>query len=387
MVPAPRFTLEVPPGFPAPRLDPAVRYSDEAAELGRHLFYDPRLSINERVSCASCHQPAKAFTDGLALSPGATGERHPRNSMALVNVVYNARQNWANPLMRTLYQQVLGVLFNEEPVELGWSGQEAVMLERLARDPDYRRRFAAAFPDAAPEALFTVDHVVQALVVFLTTMISGDSAFDRAYRAENPEPRALSAAARRGEALFFSERLECFHCHGGFNFSGSVVHRDSPRDDVEFFNTGLYNIPGGAGGFPLPQGNYPPPNFGLFEFTDDPEHMGRFRAPSLRNIALTAPYMHDGSIPSLREVITEHYARGGRLIAEGPLAGDGAQSPFVDPLMVGFALTEDELADLLAFLESLTDWTFLCREDLQDPFGRFLPHPACSSETASGTEP
>jgi cytochrome c peroxidase len=124
----------------------------------------------------------------------------------------------------------------------------------------------------------------------------------------------MSEAARRGQELFFSERMECFHCHGGFNFSQAVNHAGTTLAQAEFHNNGLYNI-GGTGDYPLD-------NRGLWEFTQRPADMGRFRAPTLRNIELTAPYMHDGSIATLEEVL-DHYSRGGRLIAAGPLAGDG----------------------------------------------------------------
>ena len=120
-------------------------------------------------------------------------------------------------------------------------------------------------------------------------------------------------SAKRGLDLFFSEELECFHCHGGFNFSQSTIHQGKAFTEIEFHNTGLYNIDG--------QGAYPADNTGINEITLRPEDMGRFRAPTLRNVALTAPYMHDGSIETLREVIVDHYAVGGRTIKSGPNTG------------------------------------------------------------------
>jgi cytochrome c peroxidase len=178
----------------------------------------------------------------------------------------------------------------------------------------------------------------------------------------------MSESAKRGRELFFSERLECFHCHGGFNFSQSTTHDKSVFTEIEFHNNGLYNIDG--------SGAYPLDNHGLWEFTFKPEDMGRFRAPTLRNIELTAPYMHDGSIATLEEVI-DHYARGGRLISSGPLAGDGAKNPFKSEFIVGFMITADEKTDLINFLKSLTDWEFICDERFSDPFGNLLPHPHC----------
>jgi cytochrome c peroxidase len=159
--------------------------------------------------------------------------------------------------------------------------------------------------------------------------------------------------------LFYSENLECHHCHGGFNFSEATIHAGSVFDSALFHNTGLYNLDG--------EGAYPANNTGIFEITGDPADMGRFRAPTLRNIAVTGPYMHDGSMDTL-EAVLDHYAAGGRLIEDGPNAGDGRASPLKSGLVAGFSLTEDERADLVAFLESLTDETFLTDPALSDPY-------------------
>ena len=159
--------------------------------------------------------------------------------------------------------------------------------------------------------------------------------------------------------LFFSERLECFHCHGGFNFTDSTTHANTDVERVGYHNTGLYNL-GNTGA-------YPSANTGLFDMTGERRDMGRFKAPSLRNIAVTAPYMHDGSVATLTDVIA-NYERGGRLIAEGPFAGDGRLSPFKSEFVTGFELSDAERADLLAFLESLTDKTVLSEPRFSDPF-------------------
>ncbi len=159
-------------------------------------------------------------------------------------------------------------------------------------------------------------------------------------------------------ALFFSERLECFHCHGGFNFTADVDHEGTIFSEPSFHNTGLYNYDH--------LGSYPRPNRGLYEFTGRPEDMGRFRAPTLRNIEVTAPYMHDGSVADLDEVI-DHYAAGGRTVTDGEWAGDGSQNPFKSEFIVGFELSEQERADLIEFLHSLTDREFLEDPDFADP--------------------
>ena len=368
LIPPQTFVFDLPPGFPEPRQDPAAPMSEEQVALGRRLFYDPRVAVNGQGSCVSCHEQRLAFADGRATSVGPTGEVHPRNAMALANAVYNSRQNWTNPNIQTLRQQALVVLLNTDPVELGWTGREAQILDRLRADGEYAQQFRDAFPDDADP--FSVGNVAQALAAFTATLISGNSDYDR---------RRMSAAALRGEELFFSERLECNHCHNGFNLANSVVTSTSTLDNTEYKNNALYNLPGPGTGRPLPAGNYPASNTGLYEFTLRPSDMGRFRPPSLRNVALSAPYMHDGSIATLREVIVDHYARGGRRIDSGPNAGDGAVSPLKDPLMIGFAISDAEVDDLLAFFDALTDWEFICDARFSDPFGRVPMHPRCGS--------
>jgi cytochrome c peroxidase len=323
-------------------------------ELGRLLFFDPLLSGNGTQSCASCHDPARAFTDGRPTSLGSTGEATRRNAMSLVNVAYNSTLNWANPGLTRLEDQARIPLLGTDPVELGLGGREAELPSRLAAEPRYRRRFPEVFPED-PDP-YTVERVVQALAAFQRTLISGDSPYDR-YVAGDQD--ALSEGAKRGLELFFSERLECFHCHGGFNFAQSVVHAGSGLEATPFNNTGLYNVDG--------RGAYPEKDQGLFEITGRPGDMGRFRAPSLRNVAVTAPYMHDGSVETLDDAI-DHYARGGREIDDGPYAGDGRRSVFKSSFVSGFRLTPGEREDLKAFLRSLTDEAFLADPRFQSPY-------------------
>jgi cytochrome c peroxidase len=147
--------------------------------------------------------------------------------------------------------------------------------------------------------------------------------------------------------LFFSDRVAgCFRCHGGFNFSDATEYEGSANLPVQFHNTGLYNLG--------ELFSYPQPNVGLFEHTKRRTDVGKFKAPSLRNIALTAPYMHDGSIATLEEVL-DHYAAGGRTIASGPHAGRGHDNPNKDARITGINFTRHNREDLLAFLRSLTD--------------------------------
>lgn len=349
------YRWNLPVGFPTPVVPAVNPMSIEKVELGRHLFYDTRVSANNTFSCASCHLQSSAFTDGRDVAVGSTGEFHPRNSMSLANVGYASVLNWANPNVLQLEQQALIPIFGESPVELGMSGQEQELLRRVRSDTTYRRLFAAGFPgDPEPVSLA---NIVRAMASFERSLVSGNSPYDR-YKFRN-DRTALSQSALRGEALFFDERTECFHCHTGVMFTNSVDYVGKGFADREFFNNGLYNVDG--------QGAYPSNNVGLREFTGRATDMGAFKAPTLRNIAVTAPYMHDGSIATLDEVL-DHYVRGGRMIQTGPNAGDGAASPLKNGFVKGFTLSPSERADMLAFLHSLTDSSFLTDPRLSNPW-------------------
>lgn len=350
------YEWHLPAGFPKPNVPADNPISTEKIELGRRLFYDVRLSGNGTYSCASCHRQAKAFTDGLGHAVGSTGETHPRGAMSLTNVGYGTSFTWANDLIVTLEAQVLVPMFGETPVELGLSGQEDALLARLRAEPFYPSAFVAAFGQDAGDAI-TIDHITKALASFERTLISGNSPYDRFVYGHDQS--ALDDSAKRGRDLFFSERCECFHCHGNFNFADNVSHEGTVITEMAFHNTGLYNVDG--------QGAYPFPSRGLIDISGNVADMGRFKAPTLRNIAVTAPYMHDGTIATLDEVI-DHYARGGRKIESGPNAGDGAQSPLKSELVRGFLMSDEEKSDMVRFLESLTDQGFLTDPRFSDPW-------------------
>jgi cytochrome c peroxidase len=309
--------------------------------LGRRLFYDTRLSGNGTQSCASCHVQALAFTDGRARGVGATGIVHARGAMSLVNVAYRDALTWADHSLRSLEEQALVPMLGTMPIELGLGGHEDRVYAGLARDPVYRPLFAAAFPGVEPAV--TTPNVARALAAFQRAIVSFRSPFDR-YR-QHEERDALSAAAVRGMVLFFSNRkARCGNCHRGLNLDGGAKTADSPVDEepvFQFHNTALYNRSG-----PL---SYPPDNTGLHARTGRLDDVGKFRVPTLRNIAVTAPYMHDGSIATLDGVL-DHYVAGGR-----------TSNPNRSTALTALALTLDERRDLKAFLDSLTD-----REALDD---------------------
>jgi cytochrome c peroxidase len=348
------YTWNIPSWVPKPIVPVNNSMSNAKVQLGRHLFYEKRLSITGEFSCASCHIQAVAFTDAKVVAVGATGEKHPRNSMSLTNAGYNSVQTWANPFMTSLENQLLVPLFGEHPKEMGMAGKEKEILAMLKKDPKYKQMFANAF--AKKQDTFTINNLAKAIASFERTLVSFNSPYDR-YRYGG-DSQAISEQAKRGEILFHSDRLECFHCHGGINFSDSVIHQRLAFPEIAFHNTGLYNIDS--------KGGYPPNNTGVHELTNKSSDMGRFKAPTLRNIALTAPYMHDGSINTLGEVI-DHYAVGGRTIEKGLNAGIGNKNPFKSQFISGFQITDQERQDLIAFLESLTDESFINNPNFSNP--------------------
>ncbi|MCP3168026.1 methanobactin export MATE transporter MbnM [Myxococcus qinghaiensis] len=338
------YAWKLPVGFPEPFVPADNPMSDAKVELGRHLFHDKRLSGNGTMACVSCHEQARAFSDGKPTPRGSTGDHVARNSPGLANVAYLATYTWANPLLETLESQALVPLFNEFPTEMGVTPRLEEVFQRLRDDAKYQELFRAAYPGKAE--LVDRETVVKALASFQRTLLSGGSPYDRYLQGER---EALTPEARRGMELFFGERAECYHCHSGRHLSNSFRSKDSVLPNMQFFNTGLYDLDG--------RGAYPLDNPGLFEFTQRVEDQGRFRVPQLRNVELTAPYMHDGSIATL-EAVLDHYMAGGRNVTEGPFAGDGRANPNKDPLVRPFELTESERADLIAFLKSLTDVEF-----------------------------
>jgi cytochrome c peroxidase len=353
------FRWNLPKGFPLPFVPEGNPMSIPKVELGRRLFYDKRLSDNETQSCASCHKQAQAFTDGRATGLGSTGEAHPRGPMAIMNLGYAPSVTWGSvifSLERTptpLEDQTHAPLYGIDPIELGMASPE-VMQARLRDIPEYEPWFAEAFPDDAEP--ITSDNMSRAIAAFERTLISGNAPYDR---YQNGDDSAYNESQMRGYELFNGEKLECFHCHSQFNLTDNVHWQGKSALELRYHNTGLYNIDG--------KGAYPAPNTGLFSETGLARNMGLFKAPSLRNVAVTAPYMHDGSIKTLSEVL-DHYAAGGRTIADGPHKGVGSKSPLKDSLVRGFELSEQERADVIAFLETLTDEEFLTNRAFADPW-------------------
>jgi cytochrome c peroxidase len=330
---SPAYEWRLPPGFPRPVVPADNPMSSAKVELGRRLFHEPLLSSTGRYACASCHRPELAFTDGRPRALGATGESLKHSAMSLANVAYNPAFTWSDSRVHSLESQMRRPLFNRHPVEMGVTGGGRAAVKALSADAVYRNQFAAAFPgDAAP---ISMANIIKAIAAFERTLISGRSPFDR--YVYDDDSTALSDSEKRGMALFFSPRAGCAQCHSGINFSGPLIYEGHETQGALFANTGLYDTDG--------RGSYPANDQGLIEVTHRAADMGKFRVPTLRNVALTAPYMHDGSVASLEQVI-DHYARGGH------------ENPRRDSRIRPLFLSETERADLAAFLRSLTDREF-----------------------------
>lgn len=355
-----RSLLDLPDHMPLPAIPDYNPLTQEKITLGRFLFYDTKLSANQSQSCASCHEQGSAFADGLTAPLGSSGHQLVRNSQGLGNVVYHSTLTWSNNGFFELEEQLNVPIRADNPIELGVT--DAVLpdvLTRFQQDPDYQTMFNLAFPDTSSDkSNVTMNKIIFALASFVRTMISASSPYDKYLLGDKS---ALTQQQIRGFQLFNGEKFECFHCHSGVNFSSSYRDANTALDALQFpfFNNGLYNVGG--------DGSYPDEDQGLYDLTLNPIHKGLFRPQSLRNIALTGPYMHDGSIASLRGVI-EHYARGGSITLTGKNAGDGRVSPLKSGLIQGFDATEEEIDAVIAFLESLTDDKFISNPRFSNPF-------------------
>lgn len=290
--------LPLPELYRALAPQPLPAWRSASAALGRRLYKEKRLSADGTVSCESCHDLTRAFTDGKPRGVGVRGQVGGRNTPTLINRTLGKTHFW-DGRARTLEEQALGPL--ENPIEMARPRAEAV--DFLNRTPEYRDEFKRVFGGPA-----TPERLAQAFADYERTIYSVDSPFDRYLKGEES---ALSPAARRGLSLF-GRKARCSDCHSGANFS-----------DERFHNLGVDRDPGRSA------------------VTKDPKDLGAFKTPTLREVALTGPYMHDGSMSTLREVI-DFYDQGGN------------PNPGLDPKMVPLKLSESEKADLEAFLRALS---------------------------------
>jgi cytochrome c peroxidase len=294
----------LPPGFPAPLVPADNPMNPARVTLGEQLFGDRRLSVTGEYACVSCHDPVRAFSDAQPRAVGALGDKLRRNAPSILYSAWNPSLGWDPPGSPALEKQMLTPLYGKHPVELGLSGIESRVLAQLQADGALRSSFEEAFPGERQPV--TLDNVVRAIASYERSLGEGSSAFDR--YVFDADRSGMGPSALRGLELFFNSRLGCVDCHSGMAFSGSLRSVAQPDEAPRFADNG--------------------------RGTEGPA-----RVPSLRNVAVTAPYMRDGTLPTLAAVI-DHYDRG---------------SPGVQPPLPALHLTEGEKADLQAFLESLTD--------------------------------
>ena len=319
-------------------------------KLGRYLFFDRRLSVNNTRSCGTCHNPQFAFTDGYKRSLGAYADLHQRNTQPVFNLSALKYFTAADSTIHTALQQMEHPLFNTHTIEMGVTGHEPEILARIKKDKNYNILFANAGYQTNWE------HIKKAISQFEESITSFNSPYDKYLQGDT---KALSASEKNGKQLFFSANLKCATCHGGQNFSTPNIV-ETNGDTSFYFNIGLYNLDS--------KGAFPAYDQGLYEHSKNKNNIGKFRVPTLRNLAFTAPYFHDGSAASLQEVI-EHYANGGRNIADGIYKGNGNKNPNKHPFVSGFNISQKEKIELIEFLLTLSDSNFIKKPTYQNPFG------------------
>lgn len=322
------YILNIPDGLPPMNIPADNPLTIEGVELGRRLFYDERLSGNNTISCATCHHPSMNFTDTARYSAGITGVKGTRNSMPLINLGWQTSFFW-DGRVNTLEQQVLHPVIN--PIEMNDHWPEVVW--ELIEDERYPEMFRRAFGERGIDSI----KVSKALAQFLRTMISGNSKYDKMRRGElvftTDEFLGMELFTRDKDEANGIAGADCFHCHGEPMFTSNQFHNNGLDAIFTDLGRGLVTL--------------------------DSDDNGKFKAPSLRNIALTAPYMHDGRFQNLDDVIN-HYSTG--LV----------YSPTIDPLMKfvadgGVALTTIEIFQLKSFLNTLSDYDFATNPAFQDP--------------------
>lgn len=293
------------PPVPWPEDNP---YSQGKAELGRYLYYDTRLSSDNSVSCASCHNIPCGYGDCRKIAVGIGGSRGSRNSPTIINTAYLKHFFW-DGRASSLEEQCKGPIANDKEMTNAENAHEAHLQceERVGKIPGYQKLFKEVFNGEV-----TLDNIAKAIATFERTLLSGNSSYDR-YRAGNPT--AMTAQEIKGWELF--KKHNCSSCHGGFNFT-----------DDRFTNIGVGM-------------DKADPDPGRYGITHYPSQWGAFKIPTLRDVAHTGPYMHDGSLTTLREVI-DYYDKG------------GIPNKRLHPLMQPLHLQEEDKDALVAFLKALS---------------------------------
>jgi cytochrome c peroxidase len=316
------------------------KLSNPQKTLGHYLFFETKLSINNTKSCASCHSTQFAFTDGYRTSVTPQGENVLHNAPSLMNSIYLKYYDWANPTATSFLAQIKRPLYNHQPIELGLDKHINELQLFFKHDSLYSHLFKQAFP--TDDSLFTLQQIENSIVEYEKLLVSKESNFDK---------KELNKEAENGLALFSSKRLNCVTCHPPPHFT--LATQTNNMDSV-YANIGLYNVAN--------KNEYPTSDNGIYYFTKNKKDDGKFKIPSLRNVMLTAPYMHDGSIANIGDVI-DMYARGGRLYNNE----DGKLNTNKNKLITGFTITEKEKNDVIHFLNSLTDSSIFYKQIFQNP--------------------
>lgn len=315
--------------------------STDKVNLGRRLFQDTRFSADRTVSCATCHQPDKAFTDGFSVAEGIRHQSGPRNTPTVINAAFYTRF-FLDGRRKSLETQALDPILN--PIEHGLS-EPKFIVEVVRNDPSYLQQFARAF-EVNPDSI-SIDHVAKAIASFERTLVSGNSPFDQYFFGGNKT--ALSESAARGLNIF-RRKANCANCHEiswdhalftDNRFYNIGIGYQKLEPDVENYLLDLQSDIGTANAKVRLLSNRQRSELGRFSVTRITMDIGAFKTPTLRNIALTGPYMHDGSLKSLEDVI-DYYNRGGN------------RNPYLDPAIFPLRLTIEEKTDLAAFLRALS---------------------------------
>jgi cytochrome c peroxidase len=317
---------------------------NQEIEVGHLLFFDTRLSINNTTSCATCHIPKFAFADSLTTPKGAFGDIVKRNTPTLINLADNKLFNWAHPTITSLQQQSTIPLFGKNPVEMGMDSSNNEQLKFILSDKKYQSILQSSTPK------INWAFVQDAIAAYVKTFKFYNSKYDK-FLAKKAQ---LTSLEKTGMNFFFNDANKCIRCHGGKDF-------DAPQnpDMYPYQNIGLYNV--GENHY------YGNNDNGAYDVNNDTTDIGRFKIPSLRNIAITAPYFHDGTAKNLKAVI-EHYNNGGRNTTEGKNKGDGREHPNKHPMIGAIEITPQETKALIAFLKTLTDTSYLKNKLYKNPF-------------------
>lgn len=322
------YVFTVPNYFPEPVKMPSNPLTEAGIELGRFLFYEPLLSGNKKISCATCHNQEKAFSDGLVLSnTGISGKTLERHSPVIFNLAWTDSGFFWDGGSTNLESQAFAPLTH--PDEMGVHFAE--MTARLAAIPEYMDLFQRAYQESP-----TAAGVAKALAQFQRSVVSADSPYDRYRRGE--QPLALSQSALRGLQLV---QQKCGSCHAGELFTDNRYHNNGL--DSSFTDDSREEV-----------------YFGRYRISRDQADMGAFKTPSLRNVMVSAPYMHDGRLATIADVF-EHYRTGVQ------------PTMYTDPRLyqangrTGILLTDAEVQDMISFLHSLTDNTFLNNPKYANP--------------------